>query len=56
MTERYCDEAAFQSHQTSTYGPALFKQMLAINTIEVEYYRVHAAVTLHSHCNRSHWI
>jgi quinol monooxygenase YgiN len=38
VTERYHDEAAFQLHQTSTYGPPLFKQMRAIITIEVEYY------------------
>jgi quinol monooxygenase YgiN len=38
VTERYRDEAAFQSHQTSAYGPPLFKQMRAIIAIEVEYY------------------
>jgi quinol monooxygenase YgiN len=38
VTERYRDEAAFQQHQTSTYGPPLFKQMRAIIAIEVEYY------------------
>jgi quinol monooxygenase YgiN len=38
VTERYRDEAAFKSHQTSAYGPPLFKQMRAIIAIEVEYY------------------
>jgi quinol monooxygenase YgiN len=38
MTERYRDEAAFQSHQTSAYGSPLFEQMRAIIAIEVEYY------------------
>jgi quinol monooxygenase YgiN len=38
VTERYRDEAAFQEHQTSAYGPPLFKQMRAIIAIEVEYY------------------
>lgn len=38
VTERYQNEAAFQAHQTSTYGPPLFKQMRAIIAIEVEYY------------------
>ena len=38
VTERYRDEAAFQSHQTSAYGLPLFKQMRAIIAIEVEYY------------------
>ncbi len=38
VTERYRDEAAFKSHQTSAYGPGLFKQMRAIITIEVEYF------------------
>jgi quinol monooxygenase YgiN len=38
VTERYSDEAAFQSHQTSPYGQPLFKQMRAIIAIEVEYY------------------
>jgi quinol monooxygenase YgiN len=38
VTERYRDEAAFQSHQTSAYGPPLFKQMREIIAIEVEYY------------------
>jgi quinol monooxygenase YgiN len=38
VTERYRDEAAFHSHQTSAYGPPLFKQMRAIIAIEVEYY------------------
>jgi quinol monooxygenase YgiN len=37
VTERYSDEAAFQAHQASTYGPPLFKQMRAIIAIEVEY-------------------
>ena len=38
VTECYRDEAAFQSHQNSAYGPRLFKQMRAIIAIEVEYY------------------
>jgi quinol monooxygenase YgiN len=38
VTERYRDEAAFQSHQTSAYGQPLFQQMRAIIAIEVEYY------------------
>jgi quinol monooxygenase YgiN len=38
VTERYRDDAAFQAHQTSTYGKPLFQQMRAIITIEVEYY------------------
>ena len=38
VTERYRDEAAFQSHQTSAYGPPLFKQMRAIIAVQVEYY------------------
>lgn len=38
VTERYRDEAAFREHQTSEYGPPLFKQMRAIIAIEVEYY------------------
>jgi quinol monooxygenase YgiN len=38
VTERYRDEAAFQAHQTSGYGPPLFKRMRAIIGIEVEYY------------------
>jgi quinol monooxygenase YgiN len=38
VTERYRDEAAFQAHQQSPYGPPLFKQMREIITIEVEYY------------------
>ena len=38
VTERYQDEAAFQEHQASVYGPALFKQMRAILVIEVEYF------------------
>lgn len=38
VTERYHDETAFQAHQTSAYGPPLFKQMRAIIAIEVEYY------------------
>jgi quinol monooxygenase YgiN len=38
VTERYRDETAFQAHQTSAYGPPLFKQMRAIIAIEVEYY------------------
>jgi len=38
VTERYRDEAAFQAHQSSAYGPPLFKQMRAIIAIEVEYY------------------
>jgi quinol monooxygenase YgiN len=38
VTERYRDAAAFEAHQTSTYGQPLFKQMRAIITIEVEYY------------------
>jgi quinol monooxygenase YgiN len=38
VTERYRDEEAFKSHQTSAYGPALFKQMRAIIAIEVEYF------------------
>jgi len=37
VTERYRDEAAFESHQTSAYGPPLFKRMRAILAIEVEY-------------------
>ncbi len=38
VMERYRDHAAFQAHQNSTYGAALFKQMRAIISIEVEYY------------------
>ncbi len=38
VTERYRDEAAWQAHQTSAYGPPLFKQMRAMIEIEVEYY------------------
>ena len=38
VTERYRDEAAFQSHQTSAYGKPLFQKMCAIITIDVEYY------------------
>jgi quinol monooxygenase YgiN len=38
VTERYRDEAAFQSHQTSAYGQPLFQQMRAIIAIDVEYY------------------
>jgi quinol monooxygenase YgiN len=38
VTERYRDEAAFQAHQTSAYGPPLFKQMRATIAIEVEYF------------------
>ena len=38
ITERYRDEAAYQAHQTSAYGPPLFKQMRAIIAIDVEYY------------------
>ena len=38
VTERYRDEAAFQAHQTSAYGPSLFKQMRAIIAVEVEYF------------------
>jgi quinol monooxygenase YgiN len=38
VTERYRDEAAFRSHQTSAYGQPLFQQMRAIIAIEVEYY------------------
>jgi quinol monooxygenase YgiN len=38
VIERYRDEAAFHSHQTSAYGPPLFKEMRAIIPIEVEYY------------------
>ena len=38
VTERYRDEAAFRSHQTSAYGQPLFQQMCAIIAIEVEYY------------------
>jgi len=38
VTERYRDAEAFKSHQTSAYGPVLFKQMRAIIAIEVEYF------------------
>jgi quinol monooxygenase YgiN len=38
VTERYRDEAAFQTHQTSAYGKTLFQQMRAIIAIEIEYY------------------
>jgi quinol monooxygenase YgiN len=38
VTERYRDEAAFQSHHTSAYEAPLFKQMRAIISIDVEYY------------------
>ena len=38
VTERYRDEAAFNSHQTSAYGAQLFKQMRAIIAVDVEYY------------------
>ncbi len=38
VMERYRDEAAFKSHQTSAYGQPLFQQMRAIIAIEVEYY------------------
>ena len=38
VTERYRDEAAFQAHQTSAYGPPLFQRMRALIAIEVEYY------------------
>ncbi|HET6328512.1 MAG TPA: antibiotic biosynthesis monooxygenase [Planctomycetaceae bacterium] len=38
VMERYRDEAAFQSHQTSAYGRPLFQQMRAIIAIETEHY------------------
>ena len=38
VTERYRDEAAFQLHQASAYGPPLFQRMRAIISIKVEYY------------------
>lgn len=38
VTERYCDESAFQAHQVSSYSAPLFKQMRSIIAIEVEYY------------------
>ena len=38
VTERYHDEAAWKSHQTSAYGKPLFQQIRAIIAIEVEYY------------------
>jgi quinol monooxygenase YgiN len=38
VTERYRDEAALRSHQTSAFGRRLFQEMRAIITIEVEYY------------------
>ena len=38
VTERYCDEEAFQAHQNSAYGKTLFPQIRALLSIEVEYY------------------